>query len=45
MSARADESQPNCAMSGEKFETFWDHDLEEWRYKDAVVLTGADAAK
>ena len=27
-----------CALSGEKFEVFWDEEEEEWRYKNCVRL-------
>ena len=38
VSERADESQKHCALSGEKFETYWDDEREEWRFRDAVRL-------
>jgi len=37
-SVRADESQPHCAVSGERFETFWHCEKQEWHYKAAVTL-------
>eukprot|EP00884_Botryococcus_braunii_P002195 jgi/Botrbrau1/11977/Bobra.0115s0013.1 len=40
----ADVEQTHCAVSGEKFEIYWDDDLEEWRYKSAVKLD-ADQAR
>ncbi|KAG2500232.1 hypothetical protein HYH03_001810 [Edaphochlamys debaryana] len=40
-----DPSQPECAMSGEPFERFYDPDSDKWCYKDAVLLSGEDAAK
>ena len=41
----ADDSQPACALSGERFETFWDDGREEWRFRDAVRLDAAHAAR
>uniref|UniRef100_A0A061QNK9 Pre-mRNA cleavage complex 2 protein Pcf11 n=1 Tax=Tetraselmis sp. GSL018 TaxID=582737 RepID=A0A061QNK9_9CHLO len=43
-SVPADDSQPLCAISGEKFEEFFDERNQEWRYKDARRLTGQEAA-
>lgn len=40
-----DPSQPECAISGEPFERFYDPDSDKWCYKDAVLLAGEDAAK
>ncbi len=40
-----DPSQPECAISGEPFERFYDPDSDKWCYKDAVLLTGEQAAK
>ncbi|GIM01914.1 hypothetical protein Vretimale_6632 [Volvox reticuliferus] len=40
-----DPSQPECAISGEAFERFYDPDSDKWCYKDAVLLTGEEAAK
>lgn len=37
-SVPADESQPECALTGEPFETFWHATLEEWHYRGAVRL-------
>lgn len=45
MSIPADNSQPACALSGERFETFWDDAHEEWRFRDAVRLTPEQAAR
>ncbi|KXZ52253.1 hypothetical protein GPECTOR_10g884 [Gonium pectorale] len=39
-----DPSQPECAISGEPFERFYDPDSDKWCYKDAITLTGDDAA-
>ena len=41
----ADDSQPACALSGERFDTFWDDAREEWRYRDAVLLSAEQAAR
>ena len=41
----ADTSQPVCALSGERFDTFWDDAHEEWRFRDAVRLTAEQAAR
>ena len=41
----ADDSQPECALSGEAFETFWDDAAEEWRFRDAVRLSARQAAR
>ncbi|PNH01325.1 hypothetical protein TSOC_012797 [Tetrabaena socialis] len=40
-----DPSQPECAISGEAFERFYDPDTDKWCYKDAVLLSGEDADK
>lgn len=44
MSVPVDDAQPTCALSGERFETFWDDASEEWRYRDAVRLDAEQAA-
>ena len=44
-SVAADDSQPECALSGELFETFWDDAAEEWRFRDAVRLSARQAAR
>ena len=41
----ADDSQPNCGLSGEKFESFWDENHEQWRFRDAKRLTGEEAIR
>ncbi|KAK9815333.1 hypothetical protein WJX72_001901 [[Myrmecia] bisecta] len=41
----ADDAQPNCALSGEKFVTFWDDKREEWRYRNAKSLDAEEAAR
>lgn len=41
----ADDQQPTCGLSGERFETFWDDELEQWRYKGAKRLTGDEAER
>jgi pre-mRNA cleavage complex 2 protein Pcf11 len=40
----ADDEQPHCALSGEKFDQFWDEDHQEWRYRDAKKLSAEEAA-
>jgi pre-mRNA cleavage complex 2 protein Pcf11 len=45
MSVPADEHQTECAVSGEKFEKYWDDALQEWRYLDACKVTGPVAKK
>lgn len=45
MSVPVDESQTECALSGEKFEKFWDDQLQEWRYLDAMQVTGSLAKR
>ena len=45
MSVPVDESQPECAVSGEKFEKFWDDELQEWRYLDAMRVSGSLAKR
>ena len=44
-SVPADDSQPECALSGEAFETFWDDAAEEWRFRDAMRLSARQAAR
>lgn len=41
----ADEEQTHCALSGERFDQFWDEDHQEWRYRDARRLTAEEAAR
>ena len=31
--------------AGEKFETFWDDELQQWRYRDARRLDAAEASR
>ena len=38
LSVPADESQSHCAVSGERFETFWNCEKQDWHYKEAVML-------
>ena len=45
VSIPADDSQPVCALSGERFDTFWDDAHEEWRFRDAVRLSAEQAAR
>jgi pre-mRNA cleavage complex 2 protein Pcf11 len=44
-SVTADEDQTHCALSGEKFEQYWDENYQEWRYKGAKRLAGEEAAR
>ena len=37
-SVSADESQSHCAVSGERFETSWNDEEQEWHYKAAIML-------
>jgi len=37
-SVSTDESQSHCAVSGERFETFWNDEEQEWHYKAAIML-------
>jgi pre-mRNA cleavage complex 2 protein Pcf11 len=39
-----DESQPSCALSGEKFEQVWNSATEQWVYKGVRKLEGNEAA-
>ena len=41
----ADDSQPACAISGERFASFWHEASESWHYDDARRLVGAEAAQ
>lgn len=43
-SVPADDEQTHCALSGERFEQFWDEGHQEWRFRDAKKLTGEEAA-
>ena len=40
-------SSTACCLraAGEKFETFWDDELQQWRYKDARRLDAAEASR
>jgi hypothetical protein len=40
----ADDEQTHCALSGERFEQYWDEAHQEWRYRNARRLGGAEAA-
>ena len=44
-SAPADPDQPTCALSGERFDSFWDDATNEWRFQGAVALTEDQAAR
>lgn len=39
-----DDSQPSCALSGEKFEQVWNSATEQWVYKGVRKLEGNEAA-
>ncbi len=39
-SVPADESQTNCLICGERFDQFFDSEVEEWMYKDAISVDG-----
>lgn len=41
----ADPNQPTCALSGERFDTFWDDATSNWRYRDATALDAIQAEK
>eukprot|EP00873_Tetraselmis_striata_P013356 jgi/Tetstr1/433620/TSEL_022885.t1 len=45
VSVPADDAQTTCAISGEKFEEFFDEGRQEWRYRDAQKLSGAEARR
>ena len=40
-----DDSQQECALSGEKFDTIWDLESEDWHYLGAVRLDAQQAAR
>jgi hypothetical protein len=40
-----DPSQPECAISGEPFERWYDPDTDKWYYVGAVILTGEEFEK
>ncbi|KAK9867749.1 hypothetical protein WJX84_000921 [Apatococcus fuscideae] len=40
-----DDSQQECALSGEKFDTIWDIESEDWHYLGAVRLDAQQAAR
>lgn len=44
-SVPVDENQTECAVSGEKFEKYWDEKEQEWRYLDVVKVTRAMSAR
>ena len=44
-SVPADPSQPTCALSGERFDSFWDDATNGWRYKGATALDAEQAAR
>eukprot|EP00887_Chlorella_sp_A99_P007891 scaffold20.g7891.t1 len=43
-STPVDDAQTHCALSGERFEQFWDEDHQEWRYRGARRLDAEEAA-
>lgn len=45
VSVPVDEHQTECAISGEKFEKYWDEKEQEWRYLDVLKVTPAMAAR
>jgi hypothetical protein len=44
-SVPADDAQTNCPVCGERFDQFWDAELDEWMYKDAMVVENEDAGR
>jgi pre-mRNA cleavage complex 2 protein Pcf11 len=40
-----DDSQTHCALSGERFQQFWDEQHQEWRYRDAMRLDADEATR
>ena len=44
-SVPADDEQPACALSGERFDTFWDDAEGQWRFRGAVRLDADQAAR
>jgi pre-mRNA cleavage complex 2 protein Pcf11 len=44
-SVPVDDAQPLCALSGERFEQYWDDAHQEWRYAGARRLDAAEAAR
>ena len=40
-----DDSQRQCALSGERFQTVWDAESEDWHYLGAVRLSAEEAAR
>lgn len=45
VSVPVDDSQPCCALSGERFDQFWDRGHDQWRYRGAVRLDEEQAAR
>jgi len=41
----ADDAQPECALSGERFEVCWDDADGQWRFRGAVRLDADQAAR
>lgn len=44
-SVPVDDSQTTCALSGERFEQFWDEQQQEWHYKNTIRLSDDDAVR
>lgn len=44
LSTPVDDAQTHCALSGERFEQFWDEEHQEWRYRGAKRLDAEEAA-
>lgn len=40
-----DDTQPNCAITGEPFETTWDTKTQQWHYVNAKRVTADEAAR
>ena len=42
-SVPVDDTQQDCALSGERFTTFWHEATESWHFQDAIRLHGEEA--
>lgn len=40
-----DDLQTHCALSGERFEQYWEERYQEWRYRGAKRLSAEEAAR